>query len=192
MFARPHQRAAAWLIICAALLATLIPGGPIENRDFSSLHPAVLGVFNIVLTALNLGSLVLVLFVLRRKVWALQAAFVAAITYFGVYAIDLAQIFPRSPTPMSLALSLVEVLGMTAAVPLMFSVRRALHDGAQPVSPPTSGPVPPPASRPLRVALVAAVVATLVIGGIGIVWFATNAAMHSATVSLASPTALTD
>ena len=104
-----HRQTAFWLIVSAALLSTLIPGGPIENRDFSHIHVGVLGAFNIFLTVLDLGSIVIVYFAFRGRSWAFQAAFLAAISFFGVYAVDLAQIFPRSPTPMSFSLALIEV-----------------------------------------------------------------------------------
>jgi len=160
-----HQQTAFWLIVSAVLLTALIPGGPIENRDFSHIHPGILGAFNIYLTTLDLGSFVLAYFALKRYAWALKAAFVAAISYFAVYAVDLGQLFPRSPTPMSFALALIEVLGMSAAVPLMFASRYALENSD--VSVVSNG------SRSVRFAA-AVVVLTL---GITIVWFATDAAM---------------
>lgn len=155
------------------MLAALIPGGPIENRDFSHIHPAILGGFNIFLTALDFGSLVLVYFVIRRRAWAFSAAFVAAISYFAVYAIDLAQLFPRSPTPMSFALSSIEVLGMTVAVPLMFATRRALV-----AAPPAR--VVKNAPRHVMLAIAAALLAV----GLAVVWFATNSAMNASASAM--------
>ena len=160
-----HQQTAFWLIVSAVLLTTLVPGGPIENRDFSHIHPGILGAFNIFLTTLDLGSFVLAYFAFKRYPWALKAAFVAAISYFAVYAVDLGQLFPRSPTPMSFALALIEVLGMTAAVPLMFASRNALENTG--VSAVSHG------NRNVRFATAALLVAV----GIAIVWFATDAAM---------------
>ena len=31
------------LIVSALLLSSLIPGGPVEHRDFSHIHPIILG-----------------------------------------------------------------------------------------------------------------------------------------------------
>lgn len=163
---RAQLQTALWLIVSACLLTTLIPGGPVENRDFSHIHPAILGLFNVFLTTLDLGSFVVAFFAFRGHRWALGTAYYAAIAYFAVYAVDLAQIFPRSPTPMSFALAFIEVLGMTVAVPLMFSARRALAQA------PANVAVPVSKTRRL------AVTTALVLAGLGIVWFATDAALR--------------
>ena len=162
---KAHHQATFWLIVSVGLLSSLIPGGPVENRDFSHIHAGVLGAFNIFLTVLDLGSLVLAYFVFKQRPWAMSLAFAAAVGFFGVYAIDLAQIFPRSPTPMSFALALIEVLGMTAAVPLMFAARRAAAEASSNVA------------RSKNSSLRFATAAALVVAGIAIVWFATDAAM---------------
>ena len=169
-----HHQTACWLVISALLLSSLIPGGPIENRDFSHIHPIILGAFNVFLTVLDMGSFVLAYFAWQRQRWALQAAFVAAIAFFAVYAVDLAQLFPRSPTPMSFALALIEVLGMSVAVPLMFSSRRALHEASRLAGELRSSTI----RYPLRMAL-------LVIG-VAVIWFATDAAMSGASSVLIS------
>ena len=171
---KPHQQTTFWLIVSAALLTSLIPGGPIESRDFSHIHPEILGAFNVFLTTLDLGSFVLAYFAFKRRPWALKAAFVAAISYFAVYAVDLGQLFPRSPTPMSFALALIEVIGMTAAVPLMFASRKALENiGASNVSH-VNGNV------------WFATATLLVVVGIAIVWFATDAAMTGGGVDVSA------
>lgn len=162
-----RHETAFWLVISVALLSSLIPGGPVENRDFSHIHPGVLGAFNVFLTTLDIGSVVLAYFAVTRRRWALSGAFYAGVAFFGVYAVDLAQVFPQSPTPMSFALSLIEVLGMTAAVPLMFAARRGLSEEQdQRAGAPASG---------ARYAIAASLVAV----GIAVVWFATESAMES-------------
>ena len=163
-----QMETALWLLISAALLTSLIPGGPIENRDFSHIHPAVLGLFNVFLTTLDLGSIPLAIFAARGKRWAIHGAFAAATAYFAVYAVDLAQLFPRSPTPMSMALAGIEVLGITVAVPLMFAARRALEADLRATETRRSF------GMPLGWAL------TFVLVGGAIVWFATDAAMSGA------------
>ena len=173
---KPHQITAFWLVVSAALLSSLIPGGPIENRDFSHIHPGILGAFNVFLTTLDLGSFVLAFFALKQRQWALNTAFYAAVAYFAVYAVDLAQIFPRSPTPMSFYLALIEVLGMSAAVPLMFASRRAISD------------IPSESSSAGNSMTRYAVTATLVLVGIAIIWFATDAAMTGSAIDT-TPTA---
>lgn len=164
-----QTQTALWLLVSAALLTSLIPGGPIENRDFSHIHPAILGLFNVFLTTLDLGSLPLAIFAARGKRWALHGAFIAAIAYFAVYAVDLAQLFPRSPTPMSMALAGIEVLGMTVAIPLMFASRRALH--GEPAS------IKQNSSPKYSVAWLVA----FALVGAAIVWFATDAAMSGSS-----------
>ncbi len=62
--------------------------------------------------------------------------------------------------------TLIEVLGMSVAVPLMFSARRAMETAAV--------RVPRAASRRAQIAVACA----LVLVGFGIVWFATDAAME--------------
>lgn len=166
----------------ALFLASLIPGGPIENRDFSHLNVSVLGGFNIFLTALNLGTLALLYFVYRNRKWAIATTWFVGFAYFFVYAIDLAQIFPRSPTPMSQALSLIEVLGMCAAVPMMylswpyspFVSRNGFHQEMK-LDDHTSANESTRVTG-LRVTLLAVAIAL----GAGIVFFATNSAMNSA------------
>lgn len=168
-----HTQTALWLLVSAALLTSLIPGGPIENRDFSHIHPGILGLFNVFLTTLDLGSIPLAYFAAKGRSWALKGAFAAAVAYFGVYAVDLAQLFPRSPTPMSWALALIEVLGMTVAVPLMFAARRSAARTS--VTAEVSGGRAP-------MAVIALVLAVL---GLAVVWFATDAAMGGGTAQAA-------
>ena len=170
---KPHQITAFWLVVSAALLSSLIPGGPIENRDFSHIHPGILGAFNVFLTTLDLGSFVLAFFALKQRQWALNTAFYAAVAYFAVYAVDLAQIFPRSPTPMSFYLALIEVLGMSAAVPLMFASRAAQSVDT------TTGRSQPGSYR-------YAITAVLLVIGVAVIWFATDAAMSGGATPAAA------
>ena len=179
-----HTRyVSALLILSAILLASLIPGGPIENRDFSHIHIGVLAGFNIFLTALNLGTFALTIAVIKQRSWAYTAVFIAALSYFIVYAIDLAQVFPRSPTPMSQALSLIEVLGMCAAVPLMylswpytpFSSKSSLRQERDVIGDDSEAESTP------KIGFLAALMAVAVALGVGIIFFATDSAMNPAT-----------
>ena len=172
---KPHQQTALWLIVSAVLLSSLIPGGPIENRDFSHIHPGILGAFNVFLTTLDLGSFVLAFFALKQRQWALNTAFYAAVAYFAVYAVDLAQIFPRSPTPMSFYLAIIEVLGMSAAVPLMFASRAAQSIDTK-------------AGRSRTGSYRYAITTALMVIGVVVVCFATDAAMSGDTPPAAAST----
>ncbi|TWT81349.1 hypothetical protein CA13_28010 [Planctomycetes bacterium CA13] len=46
------------LLLSFALLASLVPGGPIQFGDFSHFKPAVLASFNVFLTSLGIASVV--------------------------------------------------------------------------------------------------------------------------------------
>lgn len=171
------------LALSAVLLALLIPGGPIENRDFSHIPVSILTGFNLFLTVLNLGSVALLYFILRQRRWAISVVWFVGLAYFIVYAIDLAQLFPRSPTSMSQALSTIEVLGICAAVPLMylswpytpFSSRNSLNQERRLDNSVMQNNATPATS--IRIALMAVVIAL----GIGIIFFATDSAMNPAT-----------
>ncbi|MEM8642106.1 MAG: hypothetical protein AAGG51_25340 [Cyanobacteria bacterium P01_G01_bin.54] len=100
-------------------LSSLVPGGPIEIRDFSHINPLTLGVFNTFLTTLCLGSLLLIYFVLKSERWAIFMASVCGLSYLGVYGLDLAVIFPVSPDAMPPALLAIEIFGTILAFPLI-------------------------------------------------------------------------
>lgn len=108
----------ALLILSAGLLAILIPGGPVETRNFSHIDPLVLGTFNTFLTSLAMVSLSLVYFVLKNRKWAFIASAICGLSYFLVYALDLGTIFPVSPDAMPQRLFIIEVLGAIVSLPL--------------------------------------------------------------------------
>ncbi|HFU76035.1 MAG TPA: hypothetical protein ENK66_07300 [Arcobacter sp.] len=116
------------LALSGILLTLLIPGGSIENRDFSHIDPTILVSFNIFLTILGLGSFILAFYTLSRSRVSYWLALLSAISYFVVYAIDLYQIFPQSPTPMSSALLLIELLGVLVAIPLIYVTATMIFD----------------------------------------------------------------
>ncbi len=95
---------AAALVILFCCLALLIPGGPIENRDFSHLAPATVWIFNTVLTLLGFSALIVAFFVWKQARWAFNAALSIGLLFAIVDLLDLLHIFPTSPTPMSLLL----------------------------------------------------------------------------------------
>lgn len=108
------------------LLFSLVPGGGIENRDFSHIPVAILGAFNIFLTSLGIVSLLLLHFIWQRQAWAYLLAAFCGLGYFVVYLLDLAKIFPVSPTAMSSTLLSIEVIGCALALPLMVLATRAV------------------------------------------------------------------
>mgnify|MGYP000271173637 CR=1 FL=1 len=63
-----HRHLVALLLALSAInLALMIPGGFVETRDFSAYPASVLAAFNIFLTVLGLGSLVIGLAVARGQ-----------------------------------------------------------------------------------------------------------------------------
>jgi hypothetical protein len=108
----------ALLLMSTVLFWTLVPGGPVETRRFSHYSPFVLCSFNMILTILGLGSLVVVYFCFSGDKWAFYAAGICGISYLSVYALDLGKIFPVSPDKMSQPLFVIEVTGLRLSIPL--------------------------------------------------------------------------
>ncbi len=92
------------LVTLFCCLALLIPGGPIENRDFSHLAPATVWIFNTFLTLLGFSALVVAFFAWKQARWTFSAALSIGLLFAIVDLLDLLHIFPTSPTPMSLLL----------------------------------------------------------------------------------------
>ena len=109
---------AALLVVSAVNLSVMVPGGPVEARDFSAIAPVILGGFNLFLTLLGLGSLVLAFLIASGRYDGYFFAGLIGIGYFAIYAIDLAHNFPKSPTPRPSLLFGLEWLGAVLALPL--------------------------------------------------------------------------
>jgi hypothetical protein len=101
------------------ILASLIPGGPIETRNFSHIETTVLIGFNTFLTLLGMASLVLSYYVHQGRSWAFIWAALSGFAYFLVYGLDLAEVFPSTPDNMSPILMGFELIGGILAIPLM-------------------------------------------------------------------------
>lgn len=160
-----HLAVLALLLASATNLALMIPGGFVEMRDFSAYPPLVLGAFNVFLTGLGLGSFALAYLVLRHDTGFGLAAF-AGLGYAAVYLLDLGRIFPVSPQPMSRLLTRLEMLGTGLGFALSVAAAWAWRGGAEHK---TGAALP---SLPLPVLVV------LALAGIGIIAFATRAAMR--------------
>jgi hypothetical protein len=164
---RLRQIAAALLALSAFNLCLMIPGGPIEARDFSAYPAIVLAGFNIFLTVLGLGSFILAWFMGFRTYSKGLLAGLAGLGYFVVYAIDLGGLFPVSPVAMPHNLFVLEWLGLVLSVPLIIVAVRLVMVAQGGESPEAQPAIT--LSRPLVIAL----------GGLAlaIVVFATYAAM---------------
>ena len=157
----PRHLVALLLALSAINLALMIPGGFVETRDFSAYPASVLAAFNIFLTVLGLGSLVLAWLTWRggvRRVWSMAAA----VGFAATYLLDLFKIFPVTPVPMSSLLETLEWLGTALAILLAPAVLTA---GSRDAGGRQGAAIP----RGLTI--------VMGIAGIGIVIFATIAAM---------------
>ena len=114
--------ASALMFINVTLLTILVPGGPIENRDFNGLRGIVFWGFNVFLITLGITSYITSYLLLISNPYALPMARIISVLYFIVYIIDLAGIFPKSPTKMSKTLMLIEVINASLAIFLFIVV----------------------------------------------------------------------
>lgn len=114
--------ASVLVFLNVTLLTILVPGGPIENRDFSKLKGGVFWGFNLFLISLGIISFIACYLLLISHPYAIYITQVIAVLYFIVYVVDLAGIFPKSPTKMSTALMLLEIINTTMAVFLFLFV----------------------------------------------------------------------
>lgn len=108
------------LILSCGLLGVLVPGGSVETRDFSHISPFILGCFNTFLTLLVMISILIIYYLLQEINWSYLVAAICGLSYFAVYALDLAEIFPVSPVPMPRTLFIIEAIGLIVSLPIMF------------------------------------------------------------------------
>lgn len=155
-----HKLTSALLLASAVNLTLMIPGGFVETREFPQYSLAVLTGFNLFLTVLGLGSFVLAWRVWRhgvRSAWPM----LAGLSFTTVYAIDLAEWFPVSVTPMSPLLTTLEAIGTALGIALALSAETAWDKAAV-----TDTPTMP-----------TGILAALSVATLGIVAFATMAAV---------------
>jgi len=118
------------LLVSGLLLSSLVPGGPIENRDFSHINAGILLIFNIYLTVLGLGSFVLIPYVLGSGRYASMLGALAGLSYLVVYGVDLLGWFPETPSEMSTLLLSIELVGMAVALPLLYVSNQLPRNGS--------------------------------------------------------------
>lgn len=115
-----HTALACLLFANMTLLTILVPGGPVENRDFSHMPKGAFIGFNLFLISLGLGSVAGTFWLMASPSnLAVLAALVMGVLYAVVYFIDLGGVFPTSPTSMSPALMGFEIVNANAAVLLI-------------------------------------------------------------------------
>lgn len=115
------------LFLNVSFLTVLVPGGPIENRDFSHMTGFSFWGFNIYLISLGLSSFIISYYLILGASWAYTLALVLGFMYLGVYLLDLLGIFPTSPTAMSNPLMLMEIINALLAVYLIVLLFAKMH-----------------------------------------------------------------
>lgn len=108
------------LSISAVLLAIMMFGEVVTNRDFSHISPSILLVFTLFLVTLDFSAGLLVYCTARRWRWSLIGAFFLGFGFVLIYALEFAQLFPASPTPMPKLFSMLGVLGLIISIMLMY------------------------------------------------------------------------
>lgn len=108
------------LITLSILLTILVPGGPVETRDFSHYSVEILSLFNIFLTSLGIVSFVVAFLVIKKKSYSLLMSKIIALLYILVYFLDLFKIFPTSKTDMPIALFIIEIVSILLATVLFY------------------------------------------------------------------------
>lgn len=121
------------LVLSACNLALMVPGGLVETRVFPDYSVAVLAAFNIFLTVLGLGSLILAWQVWRNGASGPLAP-AAGLAFAAVYLADLLVIFPVSPTPMPPLLTSLETIGTVLGISLCGVGLRAMSSGDRPAA----------------------------------------------------------
>ena len=104
------------ILLNVTLLAILVPGGPIENRDFSNLKGLVFWGFNAFLITLGMASFYAIYSALSSFSNTGLVTSILACAYILVYGLDLAGIFPKSPSKMSKPLMFIEIIGLCMAI----------------------------------------------------------------------------
>lgn len=108
----------ALLVLSAVNLALMIPGGFVETRTFPGYRVETIAAFNIFLTGLGFGSLVLAYTIARTGRVGVMPA-LAGLAYVAVYVLDLAGIFPVAAAPMSTTLAAMECIGALLGLALI-------------------------------------------------------------------------
>jgi len=124
--ANPMATPGKLLLLLVASFVTLVPGGPIETRDFSGLGGPVFWGFNALLIGLAVLAVGSAWAMLRGRVAGAWGAIIAAWGYIFVVLLDLGHVFPTSPDPIPLCLGVIEIFDFILALYVMVLSHRAL------------------------------------------------------------------
>lgn len=122
----PFSTSAKLLVLLVASFVTLVPGGPVETRDFSGLGGPVFWGFNVFLVSLAVLALVSAAAMLQGRRRGAYGAIAAGWGYVFVVLLDLGHVFPTSPDPIPLLLGLIEILDLVLALYVMALAHRGL------------------------------------------------------------------
>jgi hypothetical protein len=106
--------------------ASLAPGGPFENRDFSHLPRPVFNGFNAFLISLGIVGFVTVFLIWKEKIAAYWIAIVVGWLYVIVVASDLGKVFPVSPDHTGFALGMILIVDAILAFYIVLFSHKAL------------------------------------------------------------------
>ncbi|WP_428545366.1 hypothetical protein [Profundibacter sp.] len=124
---RPYFRPAGKLLLALVLtFITLVPGGPVETRDFSGLGGPVFWGFNVFLVLLGIGAVASAIGLLRDSKTAAIGGIIAGWGYTFVVLLDLGHVFPATPDPIPLLLGLIEILDAILAAYVIMLCHRGL------------------------------------------------------------------
>lgn len=116
------------MLVLLLSFASLVPGGPIENRDFSHLSGWVFWGFNAFLITLSVTGFATVFRLWRGSRSAYWAAILVSWLYIVVVASDLGRVFPVSPDPTGFALGMIMIVdGILALNVVLFSHKALGH-----------------------------------------------------------------
>ena len=120
------------LTLMILLFATLVPGGPVENRDFSHMISAdplnPFNLFNAFLIIILMTTITMIFYTQTRARWTYRVSMFLGVSYFVIFAIDLAGVFPTSPTRMSTPLMTIETIDSWVAIMVTWFSYRSLRD----------------------------------------------------------------
>ena len=122
------QRKEVLFCLLALLLsfASLVPGGPIETRDFSHMDARAYWAFNAFLISLGLAGFVAAYFVWRDEPGGYRAAIVIGWLYVAVVALDLGRVFPVSPDSTGFILGIIMIADAILALNVVLFSYKAL------------------------------------------------------------------
>ena len=111
----------------AILMTLMLPGGPVEIRNFSAYSTTTLTLYKLFLSALVTGTLLTIALCSKQYQGAGAGSIISGICYLSVHAVGLLAIFLFSPNPATAILLTLELVACIAAISLIFLGKKLLH-----------------------------------------------------------------